>query len=482
MRIIRLLPSVEVTNTIFEQFQNQGVLMIKILILFIFFSVSSLPQSIKTKLDRLFEDKFFESCLISIQVEDLTTDKTLYKKNEKMLLRPASNMKIITSSAGLLYLGLDYKFKTDLYHDGYVSNDTLYGNIYIVGGCDPDFTTRDLYYFVDTLKSLSISTITGNLYGDISFKDSLYWGKGWMWDDDPSSYAPYLSALNINDNCIKVMYDGKKNETEISPRTKYVNVHRTENEDKIVIDRNWLDRKNDFTINGKNNGKTYFAKINVLDPAKYFITVFAEVLDSNSIKLKGNLDLKKTPLYAKKICTFTRTYGDIIENLNKTSDNLSAEMTLYALAEKYSGKPAIADSGIQFINMMIDSSGLDHEDYRLVDGSGASHYNVVSVELITALLKYYYDKHQELYEVLYNSFPIAGVDGTLENRMSKTPAEKNVHAKTGTLTGVSCLSGYVTAKNNQVLAFSIMMQSFVGSSKRARDLQDEICNILADYK
>ena len=94
-----------------------------------------------------------------------------------MLLRPASNMKIITSAAGLLYLGPEYEFKTDLYYDGYVSNDTLYGNLYVVGGCDPDFTTQDLYYFVDTLKSLGISTISGNLYGDVSFKDSLVLGQ-----------------------------------------------------------------------------------------------------------------------------------------------------------------------------------------------------------------------------------------------------------------------------------------------------------------
>ena len=258
----------------------------KILFIFTILFVSSFPQSLKSKLDKVLDDKFFESCLVSIQVEDLTTNKTLYKKNEKMLLRPASNMKIITSSAGLLYLGLDYEFKTELYYlmDMYQMIRYI-GNIYVVGGCDPDFTTRDLYYFVDTLKSLDISTITGNLYGDVSFKDSLYWGKGWMWDDDPSSDAPYLSALNINDNCVEVTYDGEKNKTEISPKTKYVNVDRIENGDKLVIDRNWLERKNDFIIKGNNDGKTYSAKVNIIEPAKYFLTVFAEVLDSNSIRL-----------------------------------------------------------------------------------------------------------------------------------------------------------------------------------------------------
>lgn len=453
----------------------------KVFILSFFIIISSYPQSLKSKLDEVLNNKFFESCLVSIQIEDLTANKTLYRKNEKMLLRPASNMKILTSSAGLLYLGSDYEFKTDLYYDGYVSNDSLYGNVYVVGGCDPDFVTQDLYSFVDAIKSLNISVITGNLYGDVSFKDSLFWGKGWMWDDDPSSDAPYLSALNINDNCIEVTFDGKLNLTEINPKTKYVDIRRIENNEKLFIDRNWIERKNEIIIKGKNDDKKYSAKLNLIQPEKYFLTVFTEVLDSNSIELNGSIEINKIPPYAQKIGTFSRTYGDIIENLNKTSDNLSAEMTLYALAEKYSGKPATADSGIKIINIMIDSLGLNHQIYRLVDGSGVSHYNVVSTELIVSILKYLYDQHPELYEVLYNSFPIAGVDGTLENRMLKTSVNKNVHAKTGTLTGVSCLSGYVTAKNNQTLAFSIMMQNFVGSSKSARDLQDKICKILAEF-
>jgi D-alanyl-D-alanine carboxypeptidase/D-alanyl-D-alanine-endopeptidase (penicillin-binding protein 4) len=156
-------------------------------------------------------------------------------------------------------------------------------------------------------------------------------------------------------------------------------------------------------------------------------------------------------------------------------------MTLYALANEYSGKPATADSGVKFIELMVDSIGLNHEDYRLVDGSGVSHYNVVSAELLSKLLKFFYEEKPELYKILHDSFPIAGVDGTLEYRMRKTAAENNVHAKTGTLTGVSCISGYLSTKNKHLLAFSIMMQNFVGSSSKAKEFQDEICRILAEH-
>jgi D-alanyl-D-alanine carboxypeptidase/D-alanyl-D-alanine-endopeptidase (penicillin-binding protein 4) len=454
----------------------------KILILFIALIASSYPQSLKTELDNILKNKFFESCLVSIQVEDLTANKTLYSKNEKILLRPASNMKIITSAAGLLYLNPDYEFTTNLYYDGYVSNDTLNGNIYVVGGCDPDFVTQDLYQFVDAIQSLNISVINGNIYGDVSFKDSLSWGKGWMWDDDPSSDAPYLSALNIKDNCVEVTFDGVKNQAEINPHTKYVSVRVSESDKKLTIDRNWMERKNEIIVSGNSNGKEYHAKVNLNEPAKYFLQVFSEVLDSNNIKTLGNTELVILPEYVNFIYSFKRKYSDIITNLNKESDNLSAEMTLYALANKYSGKPATADSGIQLLNRMIDSIGLNYKDYRLVDGSGVSHYNVVSAELLTAILKYFYLHQPDLHKFLYDSFPIAGVDGTLENRMRKTSAFKNVHAKTGTLSGVSCISGFVEGKNNHQIAFSIMMQNFVGSSKLARDLQDDICEILSQHK
>ncbi len=444
-------------------------------------AVSVYPQSIKTKLDQLLTDEFYQSCVISISVEDLTTNKTLYTKNEKYLLRPASNMKVLTSAAGLLYLGPDYEFKTDLYYDGIISNDTLYGNIYVVGGCDPDFTTNDLYTFVDAIKSLNISFIAGDIIGDVSFKDSLYWGSGWMWDDDPSSDAPYLSALNINDNCVTVNYFGKNDSVKINPKTNYSGVIRLNTDDKLTIDRNWLERKNDIVIKGFDNKNDYSEMVNVLNPELYFLKVFSEVLDSNHIKVSGNFKIDTVNDNQIFLTSFTRKYSDVIGNLNKESDNLSAEMTLSALAEKYFGKPANAKNGIKIIKQMIEEIGLKPDDYRLADGSGVSHYNVVTAELLVKLLKYFYTEKPELYNLLYDSFPIGGVDGTLEKRMLNTSLKNNVHAKTGTLTGVSSLSGYLTSKNKHLIAFSIIQQNYLGSSSSAKKFEDDICKIIYEY-
>lgn len=450
------------------------------IISFALLSISlSLSQSISSRINKVISNKFFDSCLIAIQVEDLTTNKTLFKKNEKMLLRPASNMKIITSAAGLIYLGEGYQFTTNLYYDGFILNDTLFGNIFVEGGCDPDFTTQDFYSFVEALKNLNIKFITGNLYGDLSFKDSLYWGKGWMWDDDPSSDAPRLSALNLNDNCVELFFSN--GQIEISPRTKYVDLLIYDQDTSFTVDRDWLNNNNKIIIRGKPESNAYF-KVNILNPEKYFLTVFREVLDSNNIKIFGENELKDVPADVFYIASVKRKYSDVIVNLNKESDNLSAEMTLCAIAEKYFGRPATAENGIKVIKQLIDSIGFSSNSYRIVDGSGVSHYNVVSVELLSELLKYVYNEYPDKFYVLYDSFPIAGVDGTLENRMIESKAYKNVHAKTGTLTGVSCISGYLTTKRNHILAFSIMMQNFVGSAKRVRDLQDKILEILADTK
>lgn len=438
----------------------------------------SFPQSLSTKLNKIIGNKFFDTCLVALQVEDLTDNQTLFNKNEKILLRPASNMKILTSAAGLIFLGENYEFTTNLYYDGFISNDTLNGNLYFEGGCDPDFTTNDFYHFVNALQEKNIRYVNGNIFGDVSFKDSLYWGKGWMWDDDPSSDAPRLSALNLNDNCVTIVTS--ENKIELLPKTNFVELIFNDQDSVFSVSRDWLNGTNKILINGKSNYIDSI-KVNIINPEQYFLTVFREILDSNGISVSGEIGLSKVNENSKLLESLKRKYSDVIINLNKNSDNLSAEMTLYALSEKYFGRPASAENGIKIIYSLIDSTGLKSKNYRIADGSGVSHYNVISSELIAKFLKYIYQKYQDKFKILYDSFPVAGVDGTLKNRMKLSKAFNNVHAKTGTLTGVSCLSGYVTTRRNHLLAFSIMMQNFVGSSKQARDFQDKICEILSNH-
>jgi len=157
-------------------------------------------------------------------------------------------------------------------------------------------------------------------------------------------------------------------------------------------------------------------------------------------------------------------------------------MLIYAMAYNESDAPAVADDGLAAIKRLIDSVGFNFDEFSIADGSGVSHYNLVSAELILETLKYMYYKRKDFFVLFYYSLAVAGVDGTLRNRMKNTSAQNNVHAKTGTLNGVSNLSGYVTAKNGHFLAFSIMIQNFVEDYSKARSFQDKICILLAEYE
>lgn len=434
------------------------------------------PQSLTEELKLFFKKDIFDTTIVAIQVDNLSIGKTLFKKNEKLLLHPASNMKLITTAASLIFLGEDYPLTTKLFYQGEILNDTLFGNLIFAGGCDPDFSTNDFYPFLNEIRILGIKHIRGNLIGDISFKDKVYWGKGWMWDDDPSSDAPRLAALNLNDNCVTV--NVLNDRYSLEPKTNFVDLIHITDYDSFLIDRNWLENKNEIIIKGKTK---YLSsnKINIINPDLYFLTVFREILDCNDIKISGNIELSELSTNnSKLIYQFERKIKEIIPNVNKNSDNLSAEMLLFALGEKYFGKPTTSQKGINVIKFLLDSLNLKHKNYRIVDGSGVSHYNLVSVELIIKLLKYMYRQPKEIFEMFLNSLPISGIDGTLKNRMKNDITFSKVFAKTGTLSGVSCLSGYMKNKNDDLIAFSIFIQNFTNSSKKARDIQDDICRII----
>lgn len=454
-------------------------------------------SQVKDKLDNLLSDPFFESTLAAVDIYDLTNREIVYQKNHKYLLHPASNMKILTTAAGLFFLGPDYFFETTLYYHGEIDGNILKGDLYVVGGFDPEFSVYDLQYFVNALNSLGIKEITGNLYADVSRMENRFWGEGWMWDDDPSTDAPYLSSLNINMNAVDVYLlgteIGKSAQVILHPQTDYFEIFNetttisSNQQNTFSVTRDWMNRKNTIICTGKVNHKKHLTgeeepvSLNVFRPDLYFLTLFNETLQQNGIKVHGKLDNFWLPYDAVHITTFSRPVIDVIRRVNKVSSNLHAEMVLYAMAEKYYGKPATSKNGIKVINNLIAMTGMNPEKYRLVDGSGLSHYNLVSAELILAVLKHVYYKEPALFKILNESFPIAGIDGTLGRRMGGSTAEKRVTAKTGTLSGVSALSGYLATKNGKFLAFSILMQNFVNGASTARAFQDEICKILSEY-
>jgi serine-type D-Ala-D-Ala carboxypeptidase/endopeptidase (penicillin-binding protein 4) len=449
---------------------------------------------LKTRIDSLFSDGFFDTTLAAADVYDLTQNEKLYNRNEKYLLRPGSNMKILTTTTGLIFLRPGYNFTTSLFYTGEIKNGMLYGDLYVKGGCDPEFSINDLDSLVGVIKSAGITGINGNLIGDVSMMDSLNWGKGWMWDDD----CPFLTPLNINENSIGLIVKpgntGQKANVKLIPQTDFVELNNfsvtvpADSPNTYILEKDWLNHKNIITIKGNVSAKPVPDSLldkhqkEVYEPQLYFLKLFRDELMSRGISVSGKNYFANVPVYSKNIFGFKRRFCDIIDKVNKESYNLGAEMTLRALSAKYFGIPASADNGIKMIDSLITLTGLNPDAYRLVDGSGISHYNLVSAQLVLEVLKYMYYEKPELFKLLYDSFPISGIDGTLSHRMKGTSAENKVHAKTGTLTGVSSLSGYVTADNGHLLAFSIILQNYLGGAKTGKDYENKFCNILAEFK
>ncbi len=207
-----------------------------------------------------------------------------------------------------------------------------------------------------------------------------------------------------------------------------------------------------------------------------FMPKFYDAIREDSIYLTGGLGEKRKPQDAHCIISRFHTIDQILMRMLKESDNLYAESMFYQLAASTGNRPATAKDARGVIARLVDKVGLDGSRYEFADGSGLSLYNYVSAELEVCLLRYAF-RNQNIYNHLYPALPSAGVDGTLKRRMQSQFTRGNVHAKTGTVKGISSLCGYLTAANGHRLAFCIINQG-VMNGRYGRQFQDKVCSIL----
>ena len=208
-----------------------------------------------------------------------------------------------------------------------------------------------------------------------------------------------------------------------------------------------------------------------------FMDRLAEQLRENNIFLDGGITEGILPGGAIKMCTRTHAIEQVLTKMLKESDNLYAESMFFQIAAAGGSRPAKASHARTAINRLIQKIGLTPSSYKVADGSGLSLYNYVSAELLTRLLRYAW-RNSNISDCLLPALPIAGVDGTLKNRMKGTTAAGNVRAKTGTLTGISSLAGYCTAGNGHELCFAIINQGVLRNND-GRNFQDVVCTILS---
>ncbi len=338
---------------------------------------------------------------------------------------------------------------------------------------------------IAAFKNSGIDKIEGNLYLDLSSSDSLFWGKGWMWDDDSSRDFPYMNSLPINKNSIKVVISpstaGEKPLVTTIPPTEFVHIINkavTVERDttKLLVTRDWINRNNDITVSGFTGAASLpdTLETNIVNPDKYFLALFTEQLKKGGIEFSGKTDTLKTPAGLEPVASVKRPIEKVINRANKESDNLNAEMLLRCTAYEMLKRKISAEDGVKYTDSLITLAGLKGSNYRIVDGSGLSFYNLISTRLLTEVLKYIYSK-PKLYNVILPSLPSAGIDGTMAGRLKEFAHLNNINLKTGSLSGVSALAGYITSEHGHTLAVSVLIQNFKGNQAPVREIMDEIC-------
>lgn len=449
---------------------------------------ASALQPLARKLDSLVSaSPLLQTSEAGIAVFNLTRGETVYAYHDRKLYRPASVEKVITAVTALAVLGTDHTFDTTLRYTGQIGPDsTLQGDLYVVGGFDPEFSDADLTRMAEAVHRAGIRRIAGRLVGDVSMKDSVYWGSGWSWDDTPQAFQPYLSPLMLNRGCVDVTVSpGAPGSPALVTVRPVSDCYRVENRassrnssaGKLLVTRDWLTNGNTIRVSGNVEHKQT-VQLNLFDPAGFFLSTFRQRMRQTGVEVQQT-DTGICPPEAVTLYRYGRDLMPVLKRALKKSDNLAAEALFYHLARGESGNtPAGWTDGQRAVyRFMREQLGRNPDSCRVVDGSGVSLYNYISPDLLLCYLKYAY-AHPEVFRSLYDALPIAGTDGTLAARMKRGRAFGNVRAKTGTVTGVSSLAGYVHTRRGELLAFVIINQNVLQGS-RARAFQNAVCELLA---
>jgi D-alanyl-D-alanine carboxypeptidase/D-alanyl-D-alanine-endopeptidase (penicillin-binding protein 4) len=215
-------------------------------------------------------------------------------------------------------------------------------------------------------------------------------------------------------------------------------------------------------------------------PAWYAAALFRKYLQDEGVTVDGGARVGDAPRGNRQLAENNDPIVAVLTAMNKESDNFAAEMVLRTLGAENDHPPGTATKGIKAINDFLDDIGVSPASHRIYDGSGRSHQNAVSADAFVELLRYMYSR-RDLFYAFYSTLPSAGVDGTLQYRMSGTDAAGNLRAKTGTLHGVTSLAGYVKSADEELLVFSITFQDFSSGRRRYKSLQDRIGVMLASF-
>jgi D-alanyl-D-alanine carboxypeptidase/D-alanyl-D-alanine-endopeptidase (penicillin-binding protein 4) len=435
-------------------------------------------------------------------VVDAADGRVLYERQPDQRFVPASATKLFTAAAALFYLGPAYRFTTDLLGTPVADDPRQLSELYLRGSGDPSLRDSQLRQLASQLRQRGIWEIDGDLVVDDGAFDRSSWGRGWTWDDLAKGYATPVSGLNLMHNGLLVELwpgaaVGAPARLQTSPATAYAqvinNVQTGPTTSPVHVDLQGpradsvgLELGDTVTLQGslpQNPNLGWSRRLAVRDSALFAGTVLREQLQAVGIEVGGLIRRGSVPPEAQRLGTHrSAELGVLLTEFMKSSDNLGMECLLKRLGADSSGQPGSFANGLRALRAFAQQElGVDTADLRLADGSGNSRYDLLSPRQLVQLLVSMRQSFAAGPEFIA-ALPVAGIDGTLRNRLQQPGMQGAVRAKTGTMTAVSSLAGYLLTADNQVLVYAIMGENFLSTPGQQRQLQDAFLTALARAK
>lgn len=437
-------------------------------------SLFSNQYPLLSEIETLLSKSPLANAYVGICVQDLDSKEILLEKNKSNLFTPASVTKLFTTAIALHTLGEDFCFETCLYTNSYIDSEgTLAGDLFLTGNQDPSLTYSSLDLLAKKIFEQGIRTVEGNIYVDPTKPCQNI--PNAEWDDLMWYYAPPINTICLNKNQIKISINPGLETDELAtissdqkvPYYKLINQLQTvssDNKTNLDIGRDIANRT--ITVSGTIS-KTHTPiseKLAIDDPAEYTRLYFIEALEKNGVRVKNTKQfLKINPDCQKKIATIKSTpLTNLIRTMNKNSDNLFAEQVYLRTL----------DSSEFAFSKTLTLLKISEKNIAIYNGSGLSRHNLISPNDTLRLLTHMYESSYK--NTFIDSLPIAGKDGTLQNRFIDTIGYENIRAKTGTMSGISALAGYATTKQGRNISFCIFINNANTKTSSNRILIDEM--------